>query len=51
LRRRRTGRSLRAVAHLQAARDAIEHWLIGYGVVLAILLFALWDMVVKPCVT
>jgi hypothetical protein len=25
------GRSLRAVAHLQAARDAIGHWLIGYS--------------------
>lgn len=45
------GPSLRAVAHLQAARDAIGHWLIGYAVVLAILLFALWDMVVKPRVT
>jgi uncharacterized membrane protein len=33
---------------LQAARDAIGRWLVGYAVVLAILLFALWDMVVKP---
>ncbi len=31
-----------------AARDALGQWLLGYGVVLAILVFALWDMVFKP---
>jgi uncharacterized membrane protein len=35
-------------AVLQAARDALGRWLIGYGVVLAILAFALWDMIFKP---
>src|SRR5262245_1901160 len=35
-------------AVLQAARDALGRWLIGYGAVLAILAFALWDMISKP---
>lgn len=33
---------------LEAARAAIGRWLVGYGLVLAILVFALWDMVFKP---
>lgn len=36
------------VGDLDAARAAIGQWLVGYGIVLAILLFALWDMVFKP---
>jgi uncharacterized membrane protein len=35
-------------ADMGAARRAIERWLKGYAVVLAILLFAVWDMVFKP---
>jgi uncharacterized membrane protein len=30
------------------ARDALGRWLFGYGIVLALLVFALWDMVFKP---
>jgi len=37
-----------ATPHLAAARAAIGRWLVGYGLVLAILVFALWDMVFKP---
>jgi uncharacterized membrane protein len=33
---------------LEPARDALGRWLVGYGVVLAILAFALWDMIFKP---
>jgi uncharacterized membrane protein len=33
---------------LAASSDALGSWLVGYGVVLAILIFALWDMVFKP---
>lgn len=33
---------------LAAAKDALGRWMLGYGVVLAILVFALWDMVFKP---
>jgi uncharacterized membrane protein len=33
---------------IAAARDALGRWLLGYGVVLAVLVFALWDMVFKP---
>jgi uncharacterized membrane protein len=33
---------------VEAARDALGNWLSGYAVVLAILVFALWDMVFKP---
>jgi uncharacterized membrane protein len=35
-------------ADLQAASDALRRWLVGYGVVLIILVFALWDMIFKP---
>jgi uncharacterized membrane protein len=38
----------RADASLQAARDLLGRWIIGYQVILLILLFALWDMVFKP---
>jgi uncharacterized membrane protein len=31
-----------------ALRAAVGRWLSGYGVVLAVLAFALWDMVFKP---
>jgi len=37
-----------ATANTQAARDAVGRWMLGYSVVLAILLFALWDMIFKP---
>jgi hypothetical protein len=37
-----------AVADTQAARDALGRWMLGYAVVLAILVFALWDMIFKP---
>jgi uncharacterized membrane protein len=33
---------------LAAASEALGNWLVGYGVVLVILVFALWDMVFKP---
>jgi uncharacterized membrane protein len=33
---------------IAAAREALGRWLLGYGVVLAVLVFALWDMVFKP---
>jgi uncharacterized membrane protein len=33
---------------LAAARDALGRWTLGYSVVLAVLVFALWDMVLKP---
>ena len=33
---------------LQAARDLLGRWIVGYQVVLLILLFAVWDMVFKP---
>jgi uncharacterized membrane protein len=33
---------------LAASRTALDSWLIGYGVVLVVLVFALWDMVFKP---
>ncbi|HYK98700.1 MAG TPA: DUF2269 family protein [Candidatus Acidoferrales bacterium] len=31
-----------------AGRAALAQWIFGYGVVLAVLVFALWDMVFKP---
>jgi uncharacterized membrane protein len=37
-----------ATPDLPAARAAIGRWLAGYALVLAILVFALWDMVFKP---
>jgi hypothetical protein len=42
------GRKMARSADLPAARDALGRWLVGYGVVLAILAFALWDMTFKP---
>jgi uncharacterized membrane protein len=33
---------------IAVARDALGRWMLGYGVVLAVLVFALWDMVFKP---
>jgi hypothetical protein len=33
---------------IAAARDALGRWMVGYVVVLAVLVFALWDMVFKP---
>lgn len=35
-------------ADLLAARQGLRRWLVGYGVVLIILVFALWDMIFKP---
>jgi uncharacterized membrane protein len=37
-----------ADVNLQAARDALGRWIVGYQVVLLLLLFAVWDMVFKP---
>lgn len=37
-----------ASTDVRAAQAAIGRWLGGYSVVLAILLFVMWDMVVKP---
>jgi len=34
--------------NLQAAREALGRWIVGYQVVLLLLLFAVWDMVFKP---
>jgi uncharacterized membrane protein (DUF485 family) len=33
---------------LEGARSALGSWMVGYAVVLAILVFAVWDMVFKP---
>jgi uncharacterized membrane protein (DUF485 family) len=33
---------------LEGARSALDSWLVGYAAVLAILVFAVWDMVFKP---
>jgi uncharacterized membrane protein len=38
----------RTDADLQAARDVLGRWIVGYRVVLLILMFVLWDMVFKP---
>jgi uncharacterized membrane protein len=38
----------RADVSLQATRDVLGRWIVGYQVVLFILLFVLWDMVFKP---
>jgi uncharacterized membrane protein len=35
-------------ADLKAAREALGRWLAGYGLVLIVLVFALWDMIFKP---
>jgi hypothetical protein len=35
-------------ADVQAAREALGRWIAGYGVILTILVFALWDMIFKP---
>jgi len=34
--------------NLQAAREALGRWIVGYQIVLYLLLFAVWDMVFKP---
>jgi uncharacterized membrane protein len=44
LRMERLGRE----GDLEGARQALGAWLAGYAVVVAILVFALWDMVFKP---
>ncbi len=33
---------------LPAAQEVLRRWIVGYGVVLLVLLFALWDMVFRP---
>ncbi len=35
-------------AGLQVAREALGRWLVGYGLVLIVLAFVLWDMIFKP---
>ena len=35
-------------ADLQAASQALRRWLVGYGLVLIVLVFVLWDMIFKP---
>lgn len=35
-------------ADLPSALEALRRWLVGYGVVLIILVFTLWDMIFKP---
>ena len=37
-----------AAADVPALRRLVDRWLTGYGVVLLILLVAVWDMVFKP---
>jgi len=37
-----------ADVNLQAARDTLGRWIVGYQIVLLLLLFAVWDMVFKP---
>ena len=34
--------------NLEGARQALGRWLTGYTIVLAVLVFALWDMIFKP---
>jgi uncharacterized membrane protein len=41
-------RAANQASDLQAARAALRRWLIGYGIVLIVLVFVLWDMVFKP---
>ena len=35
-------------ADLQATSQALKRWLLGYGVVLIVLVFVIWDMIFKP---
>jgi uncharacterized membrane protein len=32
----------------QKARDLLDRWMVGYQIILLILVFAIWDMVLKP---
>jgi uncharacterized membrane protein len=41
-------RAANRTGDLAAARLALGRWLLGYGVVLLALAFALWDMIFKP---
>ena len=41
-------RAVRQNADLQTASQALSRWLVGYGVVLIVLVFVLWDMIFKP---
>jgi uncharacterized membrane protein len=41
-------RAVTQTADLQAAREALGRWIVGYGAILTILMFALWDMIFKP---
>jgi uncharacterized membrane protein len=38
----------RANADATGAREALDRWIFGYLVVLALLVFTLWDMIFKP---
>lgn len=44
----RVGMQMTKVAGTAGAAGLVDRWLMGYGVVLAVLLVALWDMVFKP---
>jgi uncharacterized membrane protein len=33
---------------IQTTRDLLGRWIVGYQIILAVLLFAVWDMVFKP---
>jgi hypothetical protein len=37
-----------ANADVPRAREALDRWIFGYLVVLALLVFTLWDMIFKP---
>ncbi len=41
-------RAATQTSDLDAAREALGRWITGYGIVLIILVFALWDMIFKP---
>ena len=41
-------RAVTGTADLPAAREALGRWIVGYGVVLIVLVIALWDMIFKP---
>ena len=44
----RIGIALQRVADAGEGRRLLDRWLLGYGVVLLLLVLAVWDMVFKP---
>jgi uncharacterized membrane protein len=44
----RIGIALQRVADADEGRRLLDRWLLGYGVVLLLLVLAVWDMVFKP---